>query len=202
MVGTLARQRGQRTLLRAAAHVLEAVPGCRVFVIGGASERELAFKQELIALATAFGIQDSVVFTGFRADVPELMQMLDVVVQPAEFSEPFGRTIAEAMAMAKPLVATMGGGPSELIRDGYNGFLVPRGDETMLAKRIVELLTDPALAQRLGQHGYDEATARFSAPMHALLMQQVYAKVLGLRDGQGVAPQPGRQGTDVSVAAR
>jgi glycosyltransferase involved in cell wall biosynthesis len=87
--------------------------------------------------------------------------------------------IAEAMAMGKAVVATAGGGPRELIRDGDSGCLVPLNDADALAQRIVDCLSDPTLVHRLGQRAHQDATARFGADTHAAHMQRVYARLVG-----------------------
>jgi glycosyltransferase involved in cell wall biosynthesis len=68
-----------------------------------------------------------VIFTGFRPDVPEMLQLLDVVAHASIDPEPFGRVIAEALAMKRPVIATRAGGPTEIIDDSRTGFLVPPG---------------------------------------------------------------------------
>lgn len=124
------------------------------------------------------GIAERVVFAGFREDVPELMQLLRVVVHASVTPEPFGRVIAEAMAMGKPVVATNAGGPLEIIEDGANGYLVPAGEPEAMARPIVRLLTDVGHAARIGHRARETAEARFSADTHARLVEEVYAELL------------------------
>jgi glycosyltransferase involved in cell wall biosynthesis len=118
------------------------------------------------------------VFTGFRKDIPEVIQLLDVVVHASVKPEPFGRVIAEGMAMGKPVVASMNGGPLEIIQDGRTGYLVPSDDPEKLAHRIIELLSDRSRAGALGRKARQDAVARFSPRSHARLIEQVYENVL------------------------
>src|SRR4030095_17066617 len=110
-----------------------------------------------MGLARDLGMVCRTVFTGFRRDIPELIQLLDVVVHASVEPEPFGRVIAEGMAMGKPVVAAMNGGPLEIIRDGQTGFLVPSGDLEKLAHRIIGLLTDVSQAAAVGRNGRQDA---------------------------------------------
>jgi glycosyltransferase involved in cell wall biosynthesis len=176
--GTLLEWKGHHVFLKAARRVLDEVPGARAFVIGEAPERGQAYRDALHRLAAELGIADRVVFTGFREDVPELMQLLRVVVHASVTPEPFGRVIAEAMAMGRAVVATRAGGPLEIIEDGSSGYLVPVDEPEAMAARITRLLTDPAHADRIGRRARQVVEARFSAEAHARLVEAVYAEVL------------------------
>ncbi len=176
--GTLLEWKGHRVFLKAARLVMDEVPNARAFVIGEAPERGQAYRDELRRLVHDLGIADRVVFTGFREDVPELMQLLRVIVHASVTPEPFGRVIAEAMAMGKPVVATDAGGPREIIQDGSDGYLVPPEEPEAMARAIIRLLTDTTHAEQVGRRARRTVEARFSAEAHARLVEQVYADVL------------------------
>ena len=194
--GTLLKWKGHDVFLKAARLVLEALPAARAVVIGEVPDGSTGYRDELMGLARELGIEHRIVFTGFRKDIPELIQLLDVVVHASVKPEPFGRVIAEGMAMGKPVVASMLGGPIEIIEDGETGFLVPPGDPEKLGRRIIELLTTPSLARRLGSNARVQAAARFSPAAHARLVEQVYEDVLTARGartrrlGERAACQP------------
>ena len=179
VVGALLEYRGQHVFLRAAARVMRVVPNARAVIVGDAPGNDTTFKQRLVAMAEELGIGPQVVFTGHRTDVPEVMQLLDVVVHPALISEPFGRVIAEAMAMAKPVVATEGGGPRELIREGETGFVVARADDEALAAKIIDLLRDRTRARAMGQRGCNDARELCNPARHAQCMGSIYDGLLG-----------------------
>jgi glycosyltransferase involved in cell wall biosynthesis len=174
----LLKWKGHDVFLKAARLVMEAVPNARAFVIGEVPDGTTQYRDELVRLARELGIESRTVFTGFRKDIPELIQLLDVVVHASVEPEPFGRVIAEGMAMGKPVVAAMNGGPLEIIRDGQTGFLVPSGDLEKLAHRIIGLLTDRSRAEALGRNARQDAVARFSPRSHARLVERVYENVL------------------------
>lgn len=176
--GTLLEWKGHHVFLEAARRVMDEVPNARAFVIGEAPERGRAYREELDRLVERLGITDRVIFAGFREDVPELMQLLQVVVHASVTPEPFGRVIAEAMAMGKPVVATSAGGPLEIVEDGATGYLVDADEPEAMARAIIRLLTDPAGADRIGRRGHETVVARFSAEAHARTVEQVYAEVL------------------------
>jgi len=182
IVGQLIRWKGQDTFLRAAHMVLRKVPNALAFVVGEAPEGNNEFEIELKRLAAELGISESVVFTGFRSDTPQVMKMLDVIVHASSLPEPFGRVIVEAMAVGRPVVATGPGGPSEIIRSGDTGFLVEPGDPAAMAERINELLEHPELASRMGERAAADVNARFSATTQASRFSEILFEACTRRD--------------------
>ncbi len=102
----------------------------------------------------------AVVFTGRREDVPAVTAALDVAVLPS-YREAQGLVILEAMALARPVVATNVGGIPEMIEDGVTGLLVPPHDAPALADAIYRLLLDHPLADMLGRAGHRLVHERF-----------------------------------------
>lgn len=117
------------------------------------------------------------VFTGFRRDVPMMMKLMDVVVHASIRPEPFGMVVIEAMAMGRPTVATVGGGPSEIIQDGVNGVLVPPQDAQRLALEICRLLVDEGRASQLGTEAVRRA-GQFRSDNVARSIEKIYDHVL------------------------
>jgi glycosyltransferase involved in cell wall biosynthesis len=178
IVGMLLPWKGHRVFLQAARHVIDRLPEARAVIVGAGPPGGADYEVELKQLAASLGISDRVLFLGFRTDVPAIIGTLDVVVHTSIDPEPFGRVIVEAMAMAKPVVASAAGGPTEIIEHGRTGFLVPPGEPPIFAERMLELLQDGGLATRIGAAGQLEVKRRFSADRHARLVEDVYLEVL------------------------
>jgi glycosyltransferase involved in cell wall biosynthesis len=98
---------------------------------------------------------DGVVFTGplDHAATLGLLHAARVVALPSRWPEPYSRVALEAMAAAKPLVATKAGGNPELVQDDVNGYLAPRRDPAAFAAQVNKLLANPDLARRMGEAG-------------------------------------------------
>jgi glycosyltransferase involved in cell wall biosynthesis len=158
LFGRLSEWKGQHVFLDA----LAAMEGVQAVIVGGALFGQEAYEARIREQASRLGLDDRVRFLGFRSDVPELMASMDVVAHTSIVAEPFGRVVVEAMMCGRPVVATRGGGVTEIIRDGETGLLVPPGDASALAAALGTILSDPALAQRLGQSGRDDVSDRFS----------------------------------------
>src|SRR6266436_1126563 len=113
--------------------------------------------------AAAMGLGDHITWTGM-VDEPfgeGVFHAADVVCQFSRWEEVFGWMIAEAMAHAKPVVATRVGGIPELIIDGSSGFLVDRGDVESMSKRVLDLLIDEPTRLRYGQTGRNDVACKF-----------------------------------------
>lgn len=154
MVGRVARWKGQDVFLRAFA---AAFPGgdAHATMIGAAvfGGDDLRFARELEALVTELDLGDRLTSLGAREDAERWLAAADVVVHASRSPEPFGQVIVEAMAAGAAVVATAGGGASELVDDGVDGLLVPPDDVDALAVALRRLAGDPDLRQRLGRAG-------------------------------------------------
>lgn len=113
---------------------------------------------ELEVLAHRLGVDHRVIFTGLVEDPLPYISQFTVAVLCSE-SEGFSNSLIEYMQARRPIVCTDTGGNSELVQDGRNGFLIPVGDIGALADRLVQLLSDSALARRLGMAGYEAIRA-------------------------------------------
>jgi len=163
LVATMAHWKGHHIFLEA----LSRLPADRLvrgYIVGG-SLYETAGSQhsidELRALAAKLGISDRVGFTGFVDDPAAAMRSLDIVVHASTRPEPFGLTVAEAMASGRALITTASGGAQELVRDNVDCLATRRGDAPDLAQKIDRLVNDSALRERLSTAGRAAAQARF-----------------------------------------
>ncbi len=135
LFGRISPWKGQAVLLAA----LRLLPEVRAVFVGDALFGESGLTAQLRRDADASGVGDRVTWLGFRDDVPELMQAMDVIVHASTSAEPFGRVVLEAMLARKPVLATALGGPLELLGSGHP-HLVPAGDATAMAAAIQSVL--------------------------------------------------------------
>ncbi|WP_240048318.1 glycosyltransferase [Crenalkalicoccus roseus] len=145
-LGRLHPNKGFDLLLRA----MPLLPGAHLFLAGEGGERAA-----LERLARELGVADRVAFLGWRQDPGALLAACDVFVCPSRH-EPLGNVVLEAWSAARPVVAAAAQGPTELIRDGETGLLVPREAPEALAAAIAGLLADPARAAALAAAGRAE----------------------------------------------
>jgi glycosyltransferase involved in cell wall biosynthesis len=159
------------TLLAAAARVRERLPEVRFVLIG-----QGPLEPETRRLAAELGLDETVVFTGFRTDAHRLLAALDVFTLSSTY-EGLPIALIEAMALGRPAVVTRVGGVPEVLDDGAQGLLVPPRDPAALADGLLRLLGDPGLRDRMGAAARVRA-ADFDIRKAVARMEQVYAGLL------------------------
>jgi glycosyltransferase involved in cell wall biosynthesis len=168
-VARLAPVKGQRELIEAVAEI----PDARLVLVGKDLERNGAYAETLVRRARELGVADRVELTGYRLDAVELIREARVVALPSR-TEGLPIVLLEAMAQARPVVATPVGGTPELVVDGETGVLVPPGDVHALAQALREVLDDDERARRLGESGRRRVEEHFSAERMADAVLKLY----------------------------
>lgn len=151
-VGRLTEQKGLTYLLQAMAVVRQRLPEARLLIVGDSQDGREQYKQQLLQEHASLGLGDSVTFTGVRSDVPAVMQAIDLFVM-ASLWEGFGLVFLEAMAAARPIVATAVSAIPEVVQDGITGLLVRPRDPKALANAVLALLSDREKARAMGTAG-------------------------------------------------
>lgn len=153
------RYKGQDVVIRALPRVIEAIPDAIYIVAGGGNDYP-----RLEALAAAAGVRDRVRFTGALPDsrLIDLYHAADVFVMvsrdsPDGMTEGFGIVYLEANAAGKPVVYSASGGAAEAVVDGVTGLRADPYDTESIADAIVRILSDPVLAQQLGEGGLERS---------------------------------------------
>ncbi len=157
IIANLIPYKGHQDFLNAAARVLHVFPHTTFLLIG---RDHHGSRSDLEQIAEQLHIRQSVIFTGVRDDIPELLAILDVQVSPS-LTESLSNAILEGMAAAKPVVATHVGGNVELIIHEETGLLVPPGNPDSLAAAIMRLLGDEELRLHLGRAGRKRVAEMF-----------------------------------------
>jgi glycosyltransferase involved in cell wall biosynthesis len=145
VVGTVANfrvEKGYQHLIRAAQLARRSIPNVRFLLVGrGPTEPEIR------QLVHRFGLEETVIFAGFRSDAPRVCSAFDVFAL-SSIHEGLSIALIEAMALGKPSVVTSAGGLVEVVRDGVDGFVVPSRNPAAQAAAIVRLAHDPGLSSR------------------------------------------------------
>jgi len=155
-IGRLDSYKGIDYLLNGFKHLLSEVDDVRLTIIGNGPD-EIILKN----MAKDLAIQDRVTFKGREEDILSEFYDTDIFVLPS-LSEGMSNVILEAMACGLPVVATSVGGNGDLIRDRYNGILIPPRDSIRLSAVLLELLEDEELAQRLGKEARKTVEENYS----------------------------------------
>lgn len=164
-------------VLRIAPHVVQEVPRAR-FVISGEGPQLVSLK----AAARMAGLEKSVVFTGYRPDIQGLLAVADVFLLPS-FLELHSIAILEALSMGVPVVVSRDVGcNSDVLRDGYNAFLLDPFSSVGWAETLVRLLKDEELRRMAGQRGYELCRKEFDIANVADKFEDLYQELV-TKDG-------------------
>ncbi|MBU2257946.1 MAG: glycosyltransferase family 4 protein [Candidatus Omnitrophica bacterium] len=157
MIGRLETVKGPGFFVEAAKLVIKDFTQAKFFLVGEGSLRAKLEKR-----VEESGLKDSIIFTGWRNNVPEIISVLDVLVLPS-LNEAVGIVLIEAQASGIPVVAADVGGTAEVVKDGISGLLVPAADPGSMAIAISSLFKDPVKRKEMGEAGRVWVKDRFSA---------------------------------------
>jgi glycosyltransferase involved in cell wall biosynthesis len=174
--GRLTSWKGQMLMITALARMRHRDA---VLVLAGSDQGRARYTQSLIAHAQKLGVADRLRLAGHVEDMPAAMMLADIVVNASTEPEAFGRTIVEAQAMARMVIAADHGGARETIRDGDTGLLFPPGDAEALAASIDRAL-DLSLDGRIawGRHARAVVSEYHSVAAMQAAMLEIYAGLL------------------------
>lgn len=141
-VGRITALKGYEVLIKAVAELAASWPSLRAIIVGGVQEGQGKYAESLKTLARERSISGQIIFAGSQSKIPELYTCADLVVScNTKKPESFGRSVAEAIAMNRPVIATRHGGVLDIIRPEKNGWFVPPGDVEALANAILSART-------------------------------------------------------------
>jgi glycosyltransferase involved in cell wall biosynthesis len=176
VVGLVANVRGSKghaVFLEAAREVLTTHRDVRFLIVG-----EGVGFGDVRRRVDEMGLQTSVIMTGFRRDIPEVMAALDVLVLPSIKSEATSQVIPQALAVGTPVAAAATGGIPEIVRDGETGRLVEPGNAPALARAVRALLDDPDRAREMAAAGQALVRERYSSDVTMAATTDVYRELL------------------------
>jgi glycosyltransferase involved in cell wall biosynthesis len=183
-VGRFSPGKGHEELLAAADILRKQRANVRFLVVGEASYGERQYELKIRSQARSIGLEQTVLFTGFRKDIPEVMSSFDILAFPSH-AESFGVVLIEAMAMELPVVSTNCDGVLDIVVNGETGFYVPPRNAPELAARLLQLIDSPETRRRMGKAGRERVLENFDQQKQIDALVEIY---------NGVLPQ---MGTDV-----
>ena len=170
IIGRIAPEKGHAVLLEALQKVHARYP-IQLVIVGNGLEEALIRDR-----AEKMGLSDKVLFTGFRDDVNNVINALDVVAVPSTWNEPCSAVVQQGMALSKPVIGTRAGGTPEMVLDDETGFLVPVSDAEALAEAMARLAGDAFLRKRLGAAGRERVEELFSLSVMTDKIEALYQR--------------------------
>jgi len=179
MIASLSSHKDHETLINAAPMIVKRYPKLCFLFIGDGRERE-----RLESKVRRLGLKESVFFLGYRNDVDQVIQVLDVAVLLTNSDvhlEGISNSIIEAMAVGVPVVASEGGGTNEVIEHEVNGLLVSPKNVEKTAEAIIELLEDKMKAKSLAIAAKIFVTEKFSLHRYVKEYEDIYQELISKR---------------------
>ena len=155
-------QKSPEDFVRLASSVAKRIPSAKFLLVGDGQLRPSISK-----LISEYGLGSCMVLTGWRRDIPRVISAMDVFILTSLW-EGLPISVLEAMAAAKPVVVTDTGGINEVISNGINGYLVPRGNVFQMSDTVVAILRDKGLKEALGQTAVKSITEDLSVETMSL----------------------------------
>lgn len=167
--GELNQNKNQKALIKAAAELKESIPGLKILLAGNGP-----LEQELRMQIRELGVEDAVRLLGYRTDLEKVTPAADLIVS-CSYREGLPLNILEAMLCRKPVVASVNRGHRELVRTGYNGYLVPPDSPAKYAEAIKKIYSNRKLAEQLGENGF-----RMAQPYTAASVKKELSRIYQL----------------------
>ena len=172
VIGRLVPIKGHKYLISAIKRIIKEFDNT-VFVFVGDGYLESKLERQ----AESIGVRKNIIFTGWRSDVAEILDIFDVLVLPS-LNEGMGKVLVEGMALGKPIVASRVGGIIDLVKNGENGILVPPRDPDALEEAILKLLRNNNLARELGKDGKAKVYPEYDALVMVRQIEDLYESLL------------------------
>lgn len=158
-LNTFDEHKGIYCLLEAAKKLKEVTDDFKVLFYGDGLPTIRNYMEEFI---DENGLQDNVYLMERTNDISSVYNQSSCLIQPS-FIEPFGMTIIEAMAHGRPVIASISGGPQEIIEDKITGFLVKKNDSNELFEKMRWIIENPVKAKEMGEYGRKLYVNKFSS---------------------------------------
>lgn len=171
-VGRLDKVKGQEYLIEAMPQIIKVYPKIKLLLVGKGS-----LESYLVSTISYLNIKDRVILTGYRRDIPKIMNALDIYICPS-LNESLGVSIIEAMSLKKPVIATRVYGIPEVVVENQTGYLIPPKDIDSIVKFVINLLADPEKMRQMGEAGFERVKARFSSGLIIKEIEALYKELL------------------------
>ncbi len=180
IVGRLEVGKGYMEFLQMAGTISKTRKDVSFLVIGEPTHDEENRAKPIYDQIDRLGLDNHLILTGFRQDVPDLLSAMDIFAFPSH-AEAFGLVLIEAMAVGLPVVSSQCDGVLDIVDPHETGLLVPPRDADALTRAVQALLADPSLRASLGRRGYQKVLDRFSLSTHINTLEQHYHQALTRR---------------------
>jgi glycosyltransferase involved in cell wall biosynthesis len=170
-VGRVTQLKDYETFIKAISLIKKEIPNVVALIVGGVRSDKEDYLNSLKKLIKELSLEENIIFTGSQSKIEQIYALSDVIVSSSKKPESFGRAVAEAICMDKPVIATNHGGVKDIIIENENGFFFEVGDEKELANNILK-------ARNLEFDGYNYISSNFSLGNMVNRTIEVYKRLI------------------------
>ncbi len=177
IIGNLRSEKNHLMFVQAMGSILPCFSDVRGLIVGQCMSDEPDVQLKIKSAIKDLKLDGKIAFAGFRTDVPTLMRRMHLFCLTSDY-EGMPNVVLEAMALARPIVATRVGGVPEVVKDGINGFLVEPGDVEGFARKVKYLLSNPDLSRKMGLAGREIVVRNFACEKAVQRITEIYSTSL------------------------
>ena len=180
-IGQVTQAKGQEEFVRAAGRVGQRRTDVEFVIVGEEQNEGKPFTNHLKRLASELGLGDRMKFMGYVRHIPELLAAVDMVVVPS-WDEGFSLVTIEALAARRAVLASNAGGIAGILKDNVTGLLFPPKDANALTDKLLYLVSDAPLRERLAAQGQRDVYIRFGRDQIIDRIESLYQDVLSVEE--------------------
>lgn len=174
MIGRINAWKGQNDFIEAMELVLEKIPNSKALMVGGVFEGQEWRKKELENKIKTSKFFDRIILSDFRKDSANIHNLIDIFVLPSTNPDPLPTVILESMACGKPIVAYKHGGVCEMVKDGFNGYLVEVCNIIDMANKIINIANNEEIRKIMGKNSIQRQKEFFSLNAYINNFERIY----------------------------
>lgn len=178
MIGRISRWKGQDHFIKACKIVSQDVPSAKFCLVGDAPHGQEILVDNIKKTIQRENLESKCIISGFRNDIPAVLDAFDIFVLPSTLPDPFPTTVLEAMASSKPIVAYAHGGSLEMVANNLTGYLVPPDKLQTMAETIIRLANNMVKSKKMGENGRTRLEKLFSVEAFIQNWSKVYQDLL------------------------
>lgn len=179
MLGRFSWGKGHEEFLFAARELTKQYSNLKFFIVGEPSVGEAEYADTIKKLSRSYGLDESVIFTGYRSDTPDILAAMDIFAFPSH-SEAFGQSLVEAMAMGIPSVCSNSDGILDIAVDGVTSYLFERRSAEDFTKKLKMLIDSKQHRAEFGVASVKRAKENFEMENQINKLIQIYEKMISL----------------------
>ena len=174
MIGRINAIKGQNDFVNAMSKIIKEKNNVYGLIVGDAFPGQEWRVDELNKTIEELNLKEKIIYTGFRKDIKEIQNLLDIYVLPSIKKDSFPTVVLEAMASSSPIVAYRCGGVEEMVKDNENGYLIEIGNKEELSNKIQFLINNKEIRKKMSEKSFEIVNKEFTIDRFIINLESIY----------------------------